>query len=173
MDRRVQRRRMRLQRLKDMTLTEIAYRSRQEASKWFERVGANGNGNASSEFSSNWLAGEALAEIPHAEVNLTERARALWERFQRGAQAHFFAGACDAETIDLLRRDFPDDSARIVGAAERILTGRFDLLGYRDLYFGQPIDWRLDPVSGRRSAAAHWSRIDSLDAAAVGDSKVV
>jgi Heparinase II/III-like protein/Heparinase II/III N-terminus len=165
---------MRLQRLKDMTFTEIAYRSRQEASKWIERVGANGNGEAASpELSKKWLAGDALAELPQEESNLADGARALWERFQRRAPARFFAGACDGETVELLRRDFPDDSARIIATAEKILTGRFDLLGYSGLYFGDPIDWRLDPVAGRRSAAAHWSRIDPLDAASVGDSKVV
>jgi hypothetical protein len=165
---------MRLQRLKDMSLTEIAYRSRQEASKWIERVGANGNGQAASpSFSKKWLAGDALTGLPQPESNFTDGAHALWERFQRSAPARFFAGACDGETVELLRRDFPDDCARIMAAADRILTGRFDLLGYRDLTFGNPIDWRLDPVSGRHSAAAHWSRIDPLDAAAVGDSKVV
>ncbi len=54
-----------------------------------------------------------------------------------------------------------------------MLSGRFDLLGYQHLSFGDPIDWHLDPVHGRRAPRLHWSAIDPLDPALVGDSKVV
>ena len=57
--------------------------------------------------------------------------------------------------------------------AERALRGELDLLGYRGLRFGQPVDWHLDAVSGRRAPRVHWSRLDPLDASVVGDSKVV
>jgi hypothetical protein len=61
----------------------------------------------------------------------------------------------------------------VVGQAEALLTKRFDLLGYQQLSFGDPIDWHLDPVNGRRAPRLHWSAIDPLDPAVVGDSKVV
>jgi hypothetical protein len=61
----------------------------------------------------------------------------------------------------------------VIVAADRACRGTFDLLGYRDLHFGDPIDWSLDPVSGRRAPAVHWSRIDPLDGQTVGDSKVI
>src|SRR5262249_50375611 len=38
---------------------------------------------------------------------------------------------------------------------------------------GDPIDWHLDPTSGRRAPLDHWSRIDHLDAARIGDVKVI
>ena len=41
------------------------------------------------------------------------------------------------------------------------------------LRFGQPVDWHLDAVSGRRAPLVHWSRLNPLDAVVVGDSKVV
>lgn len=63
--------------------------------------------------------------------------------------------------------------ARIIARADCVCAGRFDLLGYRDLSFGEPIDWHLDAVSGRRSPLVHWSRLDPLDGTVVGDSKVV
>jgi hypothetical protein len=47
------------------------------------------------------------------------------------------------------------------------------LLGYRDLPLPSPVEWDLDLVSGRRAPRAHWSRIDPLDPAGVGDSKVI
>ncbi|MBT8396867.1 MAG: heparinase, partial [Gemmatimonadetes bacterium] len=61
----------------------------------------------------------------------------------------------------------------ILDRAEQLHQGRFDLLGYRDLFFGDPIDWQLDPILGRRSPRAHWSRINHLDVEQVGDHKVV
>lgn len=166
---------MKLERLKTMTLTEIAYRGRQEASKWIERVGANGNGGGESQaIFKKLLTRETLAEFPDdAGADFAAVARLLWRRFQQTAASRFFQGASDGEVAAILRRDFSEASTRIAAAAERILAGRFDLLGYRDLDFGDPIDWRLDPVAGRRSNIAHWSRIDPLDAASVGDSKVV
>jgi hypothetical protein len=60
-----------------------------------------------------------------------------------------------------------------VKIADDACGGRFDLLGYEGLSFGDPIDWSLDPVSGRRAPRDHWSRLDPLDPQAVGDSKVV
>jgi hypothetical protein len=73
----------------------------------------------------------------------------------------------------VLRARFPSERDRIIAAADDALAGRFDLLGYRGLSFGDPIDWHLDPVSSRRSPRVHWSRVDALDPATVGDSKVV
>jgi hypothetical protein len=64
-------------------------------------------------------------------------------------------------------------SPALLPTADRILAGRFDLLGHPDLSFGHPIDWHLDPVAGKRSPRIHWSRIPYLDAAVVGDHKVV
>lgn len=63
--------------------------------------------------------------------------------------------------------------AAAVLAADRILANRFTLLGHPDLDFGSPIDWHLDPVSGKRAPRIHWSRIPYLDADVVGDHKVV
>ena len=61
----------------------------------------------------------------------------------------------------------------IVTIADGVCRGRFDLLGYEGLSFGDPIDWSLDPVSGRRAPRVHWSLLDPLDSRSVGDSKVV
>ena len=37
---------------------------------------------------------------------------------------------------------------RIVKRAERLVAGYFDLLGFHNLSFGNPIDWHLEPVAG-------------------------
>ncbi len=83
----------------------------------------------------------------------------------------FFAGV-SPESIATCRRLFPDHCRQIREDADALLTGRFDLLGYQGLSFGAPIDWQLDPVWSRRAPLVHWSQIDPLNAAMVGDSKV-
>ncbi|HTM11108.1 MAG TPA: alginate lyase family protein [Verrucomicrobiae bacterium] len=157
-----------------MSLTEIACRGRQEASKWLERVGANGSAHSEpQDILNKLLTREALPKLPGGDSDFGAIAKRLWKRFQETAASRFFEGATEHGAATVLHGEMPETAARIIGAAERILAGRFDLLGYEKLFFGDPIDWRLDPVTGRRSILAHWSRIDPLDAAAVGDSKIV
>ncbi|HEY1373665.1 MAG TPA: alginate lyase family protein [Candidatus Binatia bacterium] len=157
-----------------MGFGEIAYRGRQEANKIFERVGGIGNGHAAGYQLKKSLARDALGEFRGgANGDFHPLARALRERFQNSGAKRFFAGATDPQSVQLLRQHAPEACAAIIAAADRVLAGRFTLLGYDDLYFGDPVDWRLDPISGRRSPLTHWSRIDHLDFAAVGDHKVV
>ncbi len=72
-----------------------------------------------------------------------------------------------------LRSRLPAQASRVVEQAEKIRGGRFDLLGYEGLDFGTPIDWHLDPVSGRRAPQVPFYRVPYLDYAAVGDHKVI
>ncbi len=58
-------------------------------------------------------------------------------------------------------------------AAEKIRRHRFDLLGYRDLDFGTPIDWHLDPVHNKRAPRLAWYDIPFLDFDRVGDHKII
>jgi uncharacterized heparinase superfamily protein len=101
-----------------------------------------------------------------------ERAgRARWRAMRAPeAPAPFFAGATEAAMAALLGED---ERRRIVADARALGEGRFDLLGYRDLSFGDPIDWHRDPVHDRRAPFMHASRLDPLDGDAVGDHKIV
>lgn len=93
------------------------------------------------------------------------------ERCLRAAALRFFPGPSDD-----LAFLFPTGCAsrnRVLEEAEQLCLGHFALLGYDDLSFGNPIDWHFDAVSGKRSPRIHWTRIDPLDFAVVGDSKVI
>jgi len=57
--------------------------------------------------------------------------------------------------------------------AERICQHRFDLLGYKDLDFGTPIDWHFDPVHGKRAPRKPWYEIPFLDFNQIGDHKII
>lgn len=85
----------------------------------------------------------------------------------------FGGGSEPAQTAAEFAARFADRVAGILAAAEGVLAGRFDLLGYRGLSFGAPIDWHLDPVHGRRAPRIHWSRIPYLAADEVGDHKII
>ena len=138
-----------VRRLAGMGLAEIVTRTRQEASKRIER----------------WM--------PASRRKTPLRSPRARRRGLRMASEGFFPGARAQAVPALLSGPWAADVDRLLAAAEAFRKGRFDLLGYRGLSFGDPVDWHLDPVSGRRSPRLHWSRIDALDPEMVGDSKVV
>jgi hypothetical protein len=150
----------RLGRLRSMSLTEIAYRSRQEASKALERLAP-------------------VRPIVDAKAWLESHAPSLandgasLQVIRDRAPRRFFAGVSEPHTADALAARFPVARRQTLRSADAVLEGRFDLLGYEGLSFGDPIDWHLDPVWSRRAPLAHWSRLDPLDPAVVGDSKIV
>lgn len=71
---------------------------------------------------------------------------------------------------------FPSAMGDARSAADRIVEGRFDLLGYKDLSFAAPdgtgVDWHLDPVHGVRAARGYWSTIPYLQPEC-GDHKII
>ncbi len=141
---------MKPQRVLRMGLAEISGRARQEVSKWIDRLADPRRGTFE-------------GSVP------VERA----DRWAAEMAPRFFAGPSDPRVPALIHETLPDSVRRIVAAADRALQKRFDLLGYRDLSFGDPIDWHLDPVAKRRASLRHWTLLDPLDVATVGDSKVV
>src|SRR5215510_1620543 len=81
------------------------------------------------------------------------------------------------EIVGMMNDRFPDERDAVINTAECALTGIFSLLGHIGLSFGDPpdspIDWSLDPVSGKRAALRHWSKLHPLDPLGGGDPKVV
>ncbi len=144
-----------------MSFAEVAYRGHQETAKLFERIAARGR-------------------YPDPAALLQSRAPAIATpgaalRLGRDVvPGRFFGGAGDPEALTALRERLPAECADLVCSATDTIVGhRFDLLGYQMLSFGNPIDWHFDPVWDRQSPLVHWSRIDALDPAVVGDSKVI
>lgn len=128
-----------------MGLSEIGYRTRQASTKLVDR-----------------LSRQPLAPVDAAVI----------DGVQRHLLDRLFAGLRQ-ESVEMVTRTFPEACDAVRGRADLALTKHFDLLGYRGLWFGDPIDWHVDPVHGRRAPRHHWSRIDPLDPNTVGDSKVV
>lgn len=86
--------------------------------------------------------------------------------------------AARSRTTARIARRFPDAGADAAARADRILDGRYDLLGYRDLRFSPAdspsdrVDWHFDPVHDRRAPRTFWSTVAYLDPAC-GDHKVI
>lgn len=167
---------MRLRRLFRMGMAELACRSRQEASKWLDRAGAlrRSDGGLPGLFTA--LASDPTLAPIRARAgrgDLRGAGGLLWERFQEAAPRRFFEGAASGPPPRPVTPTLGGARGDVIAAAEAVCRKRFDLLGYGALSFGDPMDWHLDPVSGRRAPLVHWTRLDPLDRAGVGDSKVV
>jgi hypothetical protein len=67
---------------------------------------------------------------------------------------------------------FPDARTEAAARADRMLEGRYDVLGYRDVEYGTPPQWLRDPVHGRQPPFAFWASVPYLDPS-YGDHKVI
>lgn len=127
-----------------------------------DAVHPNGNAN-----------GKAMRRAANPE-NVT--AEKLLAHFRTRTRPLFFAPFNERSTVRELPPNFPrDEKARIslLARAECIVAeGRFDLLGWRGISFGDPIDWHLEPLMGKRTPLIHWSQINYLDAEIAGDKKI-
>ena len=142
---------MNLQKLKNASLHELRVRVAQRVSAFSERRG--------------W---STLLKFPN------DNGLPSLEHFRLRSTPTFFASfqSPDATTAAFKSR-FPETAQRLINKADRIVEGRFDLLGFKDLSFGNPIDWHFEPVSGKRIPRLHWSQLDYLDAGLAGDKKII
>lgn len=76
--------------------------------------------------------------------------------------------------FELYSEKFASFTEKIVlDRADSIRRGKFDLLGFEGLDFGRPVDWHLEPISGKHSPVKHWKQFDELATDETGDKKVV
>jgi hypothetical protein len=147
----------RVRRVRRMPLAEIAGRGRQEGAKLVDRVTASRRAVDPS-------------RILREHAPALARPGAAMEMLRCAAPRRFFAGVEHPKRVASL---LPEHCEAVVKSADATLCSRFDLLGYRALWFGDPIDWHRDPVWSRQSPPLHWTQLNPLDAGAIGDSKIV
>lgn len=168
---------MRLRSILDKSPSELACRGWKESVKRLERIVATARPKGREPpYLLDKLNGDPTLEEIRALRRTGDNNEAETEfldRFRDDGTCRFFEGVASGDTAALVAERMPERRDQIIAAADRVRERRFDLLGYRDLSFGVPVDWHRDPVSGRRAPLVHFSRIDPLDADAVGDSKVV
>ncbi len=164
-----------LKKLRGRSINEIRTRGRQELSKLGERLFGAGTSEMDDAELTREITPPARNESGEGTAALImERIRSFVSGAPPTSQYPVFfpALAHRASVVELMHRRFPDQARSIIERADRARAGRFDLLGYKDLSFGSPVDWRLEPVSGKRTPLDHWSRIDYLSPAAAGDKKI-
>jgi hypothetical protein len=98
--------------------------------------------------------------------------RALAEHFRTRASSWPLQARKRAELTAQIRERFPEAIRAARDRADRILDGRHDLLGYRDVLLGNPPDWHEDPIHHRRAPVLHWTAVPYLDPAS-GDHKII
>lgn len=156
-----------IQKLGRMSFAEVRVRSSQHVKKLFER-----NGWVPS---SRWLTDAQLLRRfgGASDRKQFESVEQLCDEFRSSPRPYFFSPFRETDaTIAALRRHWPEAEAQIVESANRIVSGKFDLLGWTGLSFGTPINWHQEPVSGKISPLIHWSRIDYLNPDVCGDKKI-
>lgn len=151
-------------RLAAMSWDEVRTRLRQEAAKRSDRLlYAVGFDPASREL--NLLNGRVKTRSTLPSGPSTEAPPQTSGRF-------FFETRDVPQILTLLRQRFPRECEETMERAERICRHQFDVLGFERLDYGPVIDWRLDPVSGKRAPLRPWYQIHYLDFAEVGDHKI-
>lgn len=155
-------------RLRKLSFSELRVRSAQALNAFAERRGWSSLVDLPTNQGFFHLLGDnqTTAELKSAD--------GLLEYFRTRTAPNFFSGVSDREsTVMKLRAVWPQAERQIVEKADRIVAGKFVLLGLRDLSFSDPIDWQLEPISGKRAPLSHWSRLNYLDAGVIGDKKIV
>src|SRR5262249_53399670 len=157
-----------LGKIRGVSLDELRVRSRQRFARLSDRLRRGRAPEMSddelfSEFNPVWR-GECVADA------LRHCLRAKNRRFLPSLEQR-------RKIVEMMNRRFPAERDAIIKTAEAALRGKFSLLGHAGLSFGDPpyssIDWRLDPVSGKRAPASHLSRLNQINPMGGGDPKVV
>ena len=118
-----------------------------------------------------------LGKDPALGIARGALARQDWHAAHVALAAHFVDRAT---RFPLVPRELRALGARITAAfpdasgterAERVLQGRYDLLGYRDVHTASPPDWHADPVHGLKAPLTFWESVPYLDPSC-GDHKI-
>lgn len=151
---------------REISVNELQVRSLQLLSTFAERNGWSGLTKVPTD--------KTLLGMLHPVSAGELRPEDLLRRFVARTEPRFFAAFADREgAIQEMRSRWPQAESELVRRASTSVDGKFDLLGFHNLSFGNPIDWHLEPISGKRAPSIHWSRLNFLDTELAGDKKIV
>ena len=160
-----------IQRLRESEPGEIRTRGRQEVAKLRERL-LGMRTTEMSERAFRRVINRDRCGLHYADALLRRICGSLAspDECRRGM---YFESLRDRDPIRLtMKTRFPSELNSILSRADLATRGRIDLLAAGTFDFGGDIDWRLEPISGRRTGLSHWSAIAYLDPSVAGDKKV-
>ncbi len=156
-----------LKKLKGRSWTELRTRGSQAISVYTEKMGLTGGLPSENEvwnlIDRSYFGGEE-ASLKNLLTNFRETSANSFfpSLMNKDDAARSFRKLFGAEVID-----------SAIERAERVLEGKFDLLGYKNLYLGKIPDWHYEPISGKRSPLKHWRDFDDISTDETGDKKVI
>jgi len=102
-------------------------------------------------------------------------AESLWQKFYKNGDKHFFTPFREPESsaASFLAVFGEKPADHFIGAAERIVAGKIDLLGLKGLDIGTDVDWHREPLSTKQSPLKHWKEFDDLNSTETGDKKII
>ena len=157
-----------LRKIAGMSPTELGVRSRQALQKSCERY----LGVSQGELDDRSLRRQLIPSLQTASIE-TVAGTVLKSFACMDGGPGFMPGLRSREAVvQLMNSRFQEERAALLDRAGRAIEGRFDLLGLHDVSFGLPIDWLLEPTSGKRIGLDHWSRIPYLAPELAGDKKI-
>ncbi|MBI1765630.1 MAG: alginate lyase family protein [Acidobacteria bacterium] len=163
--------RSKLDKLRGMSPHEWRTRSAQELAKLSERYLGRGTRELTdSEFLREWQAPADARPVNTAQAAAADLLKRLQQR------PRFFPALSQRTTVvQTLQTRFAAECEQLLARADRVLANRFDIFAccgeHAGLSFGEPVNWRLEPSSGKATPLAHWSAIDFLNPAVAGDKK--
>ncbi len=101
-------------------------------------------------------------------------AETIWQKFYKNGETAFFHSFENREkSLAIFRQTFGEASVNyFIDAAESIVVGRIDVLGFKNIYIGTDVDWHREPLSEKRSPLKHWKEFDDLNTTESGNKKV-
>ena len=163
-----------LKKLRGKSLRELRVRGKQAAAQFGERLfGLRVCEMSDRQFLGHIKRGQRSDTATATARYLLNRVQASVASAPYSSHHTFFPALGHREQIAaIMRQRFAGERRAIIERAESAIAGRFDLLGFAGLDFGNPPDWLQEPVSGKRAPLTHWSRIDYLDPQVSGDKKI-
>jgi hypothetical protein len=164
-----------LSRLRQLGLSEIVWRSREAAEIGITRAGAAVR-------APRWDRRE-LIHLLHRRGELDSIRQHLhadrWSKAHAALSTHFstqparfvIAPHMRAALVDDILQRFPAAVADATARANRMLEGRYETLGYRDVRFDGR-HWHTDAVHGKSAPVVFWSQVPYLDPQ-YGDHKII
>ena len=155
------------EKLKKRSFEELRVRGSQKVAAFGERHGLSRSARLLSDL-------DMRAALRHELKNKLTSPDFFLEYFRTREHPRFFASFDDLQdTIKEIKARWPTSLQTIIERADRLTASRFDLLGFADLNFGDPVDWQFEPMGQKRAPLVHWSKLNYLDPAAVGDKKII
>ena len=156
-----------IKKIKGKSWTEIRTRSEQAIVAQTDQIGLSGKMPSDEDFI------ELIDESFFGAGNVTPEN--LFAKFFEDAEYNFFPSFRQKEqTLEAFRSLFGEQSVKFyTEQSEKIIEGKFDLLGYENLDFGAETNWHLEPIAGKTSPLKHWKQFDELSTEETGDKKIV